>query len=160
MKNRFQESIMKLNFHLSKDYVIEMGTTDNLKDIVENVSQIDCEDLNFPLESEKRLKHMFIDNLISYYILKKKDDVIGFIGISYENNNFIEVIYFYIKEEFRNKGIGKDIISILMNSFETIDFFVYATNEKMIKLLKSLGGQIIKDADNYGELKIRLEKKG
>ena len=53
----------------------------------------------------------------------------------------------YIEEEYRNKGIGTDIIKNILNENNIVYLWVYKKNTKAIKLYMKMGFKIIKETD-------------
>lgn len=53
----------------------------------------------------------------------------------------------YIEEEYRNKGIGKDIIRNVLKESDIVYLWVYKENERAISLYKDLGFKIIDETE-------------
>ena len=53
----------------------------------------------------------------------------------------------YIEEEYRNKGIGKDIIRNVLKESDIVYLWVYKENERAISLYKDLGFIIIDETE-------------
>ena len=54
----------------------------------------------------------------------------------------------YLEEEYRNKGIGTDIIKNVIKENDIIYLWVYKENNKAISLYKSLGFTVIEETDS------------
>lgn len=64
----------------------------------------------------------------------------------YEDGYMIEEIY--LLEQYRNKGIGRDIITNTINEYnKSIYLWVYKDNEKAIKLYERLGFKITEETE-------------
>lgn len=76
-----------------------------------------------------------------YYNIIIDDKIIGSVCIrDLENAKLLDEIY--LEKEFRNKGIGTDIIRIIENN-ESVYLWVYKENIKAVLLYKRLGFKII-----------------
>ena len=54
----------------------------------------------------------------------------------------------YLEEEYRNKGIGTDILSNVLKNNDVVYLWVYKENIKAIDLYKKLGFNIIDETDS------------
>ena len=54
----------------------------------------------------------------------------------------------YLEEEYRNKGIGTDIIKDILNNNDIVYLWVYKENEKAISLYRKLGFNIIEETES------------
>lgn len=61
----------------------------------------------------------------------------------------VEIIYFYVKEEYRGKKIGYQLLEKLVNIYNNISLEVKCTNEKAIRLYEHFGFKRIKVIKNY-----------
>lgn len=84
------------------------------------------------------------DNVIGCLLLTNKDD-----GILLDE--------LYLEEEYRNKGIGTDIIKKIKNNNKIIYLWVYKENKQAISLYKKLGFNVIEETDSRYYMK--YEKK-
>ena len=53
----------------------------------------------------------------------------------------------YIEEQYRNKGIGKDIIRNVLKGSDVVYLWVYKENERAISLYKDLGFKVIDETE-------------
>ncbi len=72
---------------------------------------------NFDVESEcDRLKNAVSNSKIKFYMVQVYDEIVGFIEYGKHRNEEREYVYaikqLYIKEEHRNKGIGKKLFNL------------------------------------------------
>ena len=79
-------------------------------------------------------------------MIKKDNHIIGMI-IYYKENEIYFLDAIYIKEEYRNLGIGHNILNKLIKNQKKsiIQLWVFKDNIKAIKLYKNLGFEIIKE---------------
>ena len=64
----------------------------------------------------------------------------------------------YLEEEYRNKGIGSDIIKNIINVHDIVYLWVYKLNSKAISLYKKLGFIIIEETDTRYYMKYEKRK--
>ena len=54
----------------------------------------------------------------------------------------------YLEEEYRNKGIGTDIIKNVLKDNNIVYLWVYKKNEKAVSLYKKLGFKVIEETES------------
>ena len=54
----------------------------------------------------------------------------------------------YLEEEYRNKGIGTEIINDILNNNDIVYLWVYKENERAISLYKKLGFNVIEETES------------
>lgn len=87
-----------------------------------------------------------LKHLSDYKLITVDNITIGaFLVYGYENGVLIDEIY--LVEEYRNKGIGTDILKNIITNYNLIYLWVYKTNTKAIKLYKTLGFKILEETD-------------
>ena len=95
-----------------------------------------------------------------YYNIIIDDKIIGSVYIrDLENVKLLDEIY--LEKEFRNKGIGTDIIRKIIENNESVYLWVYKENIKAVLLYKRLGFKIIDETEfrYYMEYNVKGEKK-
>lgn len=95
-----------------------------------------------------------------YYNIIIDDKIIGSVCIrDLENAKLLDEIY--LEKEFRNKGIGTDIIRKIIENNENVYLWVYKENIKAVLLYKRLGFKIIDETESryYMEYNVKGEKK-
>ena len=95
-----------------------------------------------------------------YYNIIIDDKIIGSVCIrDLENAKLLDEIY--LEKEFRNKGIGADIIRKIIENNESVYLWVYKENIKAVLLYKRLGFKIIDETEfrYYMEYNVKGEKK-
>lgn len=84
-----------------------------------------------------------IDN---YYNIVINNKVIGCLLLrDIDDGKLLDEIY--LEEEYRNKGIGTNILNKVLNDNNIIYLWVYKDNEKAISLYKRLGFNIIDETE-------------
>lgn len=83
-------------------------------------------------------------------VYEEKGAVVGFIDY-YKLYETLEVLYIAVREDYRRKGIGKRLISSLLNDevFKCL-LEVKISNESAIKFYESLGFKSVRTIKNYG----------
>ena len=80
--------------------------------------------------------NIIVDNrIVGCLLLTNKDD-----------GKLLDEIY--LEEEYRNKGIGTDIIKDILNNNDIVYLWVYKENEKAISLYRKLGFNIIEETES------------
>ncbi len=100
------------------------------------------------------------ETLKDYYNILFDDKIIGSILVKdIQEGKLIDEIY--IEKEFRNNGIGTDIIKKLIENNESIYLWVYKDNTKAVSLYKRLGFKIIDETESryYMEYNVKGENK-
>lgn len=103
--------------------------------------------------SKKEIKQIedYVNNAIfkqlSFYkLILFEDKKIGcLLVLNKEDGILLDEIY--IEKEYRNKGIGTNIISNILKNNETVYLWVYKANIKAISLYKKLQFQIIDETE-------------
>ena len=54
----------------------------------------------------------------------------------------------YLEEEYRNKGIGTEIIKDILNNNDIVYLWVYKKNDKAISLYRKLGFNVIEETES------------
>ena len=119
------------------------------------------------LEDEKNKINEYVTNSVSemfkdYYNIVLDDKIIGSILLKdIQEGKLIDEIY--IEKEFRNNGIGTDIIMkvVKKSNNKNIYLWVYKENIKAVSLYKRLGFKIIDLTESryYMEYNVKGEKK-
>lgn len=104
------------------------------------------------LPEEERLKiHRYVDKHIpmeiEHYemivVYSRKVGCVLFI----EKDDGIILEEIYLEEEYRNKGIGTDIIKNILQNNDIVYLWVYKENARAVSLYKKLGFNVIKETD-------------
>ena len=128
-----------------KKDIIYMYSKDLAKDEKENINEYVITSVN----------EIFKD----YYNIIIDDKIIGSVCIrDLENAKLLDEIY--LEKEFRNKGIGTDIIRKIIENNESVYLWVYKKNIKAVLLYKRLGFMIIDETESryYMEYNVKGEK--
>ena len=86
------------------------------------------------------------ETLKNYFNIIIDDKIIGSICIKdLKNAKLLDEIY--LEKEFRNKGIGTDIIRIIIENNKNIYLWVYKANKRAVELYKRLGFTIEEETE-------------
>ena len=117
-------------------------------------------------EDEKNTINEYVTNSVSemfkdYYNIVFDDKIIGSILLKdIQEGKLIDEIY--IEKEFRNNGIGTDIImkAVKKSNNKNIYLWVYKENIKAVSLYKKLGFKIIDETESryYMEYNVKRQK--
>lgn len=84
-----------------------------------------------------------IDN---YYNIIVNEKIVGCVLLTdIDDGKLLDEIY--LEEQYRNQGIGTDIIKNILNKNNIVYLWVYKKNIKAIKLYMKMGFKIIKETD-------------
>ena len=106
---------------------------------------------DLPKEEINRINNYVENNvpkLLNYYFnIVINNKVIGCVLLTnIDDGKLLEELY--IEEEFRNKGIGTDIIKSIIRENHTVYLWVYKENIQAIALYKRLGFIVIDETDS------------
>ena len=93
------------------------------------------------------VKNNFPKLLNDYSNIIVDNKVIGCLLLTNKDDNIL-LDEIYIEQEYRNKGIGTDIIKNVINENDIIYLWVYKENVKAISLYKKLGFNVIDETDS------------
>lgn len=91
-------------------------------------------DKHIPIEIDYYKIIVVNNKKVGCCLLKEKDD-----GIILEE--------IYLDEEYRNKGIGTDIIKNILQNNSIVYLWVYKENARAVSLYKKLGFNVIEETD-------------
>jgi GNAT superfamily N-acetyltransferase len=138
--------IMKYNF-----YELVNSTANDIKDIIDyKCDNIFMYDYNLNNQEKERIRK-YVENdilveLNNFKMIKVDGILIGTVGvINYEDGKMIDEIF--ILEEYRNRGIGTDIINNILNKNNKVYLWVYIDNIRAVKLYKRLGFKVKEETD-------------
>ena len=114
---------------------------------------------------EKENINEYVINIVNktlkdYFNIIIDDKIIGSVCIKdLENAKLLDEIY--LEKEFRNKGIGTDIIRKIIENNESVYLWVYKENIKAVLLYKRLGFKIIDETEfrYYMEYNEKVKRK-
>ena len=116
-----------------KKDIIYMYSKDLVEDEINKINEYVINSVN---ETVKDYFNIIID-----------DKIIGSICIKdLENAKLLDEIY--LEKEFRNKGIGTDIIKIIIENNKNIYLWVYKENKRAVELYKRLGFTIEEETES------------
>ena len=82
----------------------------------------------------------------NYFNISVDNTVIGCLLLTDEDDGIL-LDEIYLEEEYRNNGIGTDIIKKVLNNNDIVYLWVYKENMKAISLYKNLGFHIIEETE-------------
>lgn len=88
------------------------------------------------------------ENLQNYKLVFEDDVLVAMYAVNdYDNGKLIDTIY--VKQDFRNKGIGTKILNkIIKNNYQTLYLWVYKSNKSAIDLYKKMGFAVVEETKN------------
>ncbi|MCI8575412.1 MAG: GNAT family N-acetyltransferase [Bacilli bacterium] len=142
--------ILKKALEDNIEYLIEC----KLNNILEYADELSKEEINRIKDYvNKTIPHQ-IEN---YKIIIIDNKIAGCVLVEAKNEGFL-LDEIYIKADFRNKGIGAEIIKNILIDKKIVYLWVYKLNEKAIKLYKKLGFEILEETDTRYYMKNKLKK--
>lgn len=86
------------------------------------------------------------NSLDDYCNIIVDDKIVGCLFV-HDKDDGVLLDEIYIEEEYRNNGIGTDIIKNILNKNDIVYLYVYKDNIRAISLYQSLGFVVIEDTD-------------
>lgn len=125
-------------YHCLEDFMLEDTKKKDLNIIYDFMNEVDLHIRDIQKYIDMHFKDI--------KMIKKDNHIIGMI-IYYKENEIYFLDAIYIKEEYRNLGIGHNILNKLIKNQKKsiIHLWVFKDNIKAIKLYKNLGFEIIKE---------------
>ena len=126
---------------MKKYYLLTATNKDIAKLIQYKLASILAYDKKITAEEKERITN-FVKNSIpnqinDYKVIEIDNKIIGCLYIeSYQDGILLNEIY--LEEEYRNQGIGTDIIKNILQNNSKVYLWVYKENEKALKLYQSL----------------------
>lgn len=96
--------------------------------------------------------------LDQYQVIVVDGIVIGSLLLT-EKDNYTFLDEIYLEEEYRNKGIGKDILKNILSHYDKVCLWVYQFNQKAISLYQRLGFQIVEKTETRYYMEYNKNKK-
>lgn len=114
-----------------------------LKNIMMYADKLSDEELN---KINKYVKTHIPMQLEDYKMINVKNNIVGCVLVI-SNVDGLLLDEIYLEGNYRNKGIGTDIIKKIILNHNSIYLWVYKLNKKAISLYKKLGFKIIKETE-------------
>ena len=128
---------------------------DSTSNDIQNIIDYKCDNIfmyDYDLNDEEKGRiRKYVENdilveLDNFKMIKVEDILVGTVGvIDYEDGKMIDEIF--ILEEYRNKGIGTDIINNILIKYNKVYLWVYIDNVRAVNLYKRLGFEVIEETD-------------
>ena len=131
------------------NYILVKSSNDDVDKLIEYKKETVFKYANNLSEEEKNKINNYINNNIpreikNYCNIVVNDNIVGcLLLIDKEDSKLLDEIY--LKKEYRNKGIGTDIIKNITKENNIIYLWVYKSNTRAISLYKKLGFSIIQE---------------
>lgn len=98
---------------------------------------------------EKNKINNYIDRQIllevkNYKIIMSNDKIIGCYLVTKKVNDIL-IDEIFIEESYRDKGIGTNIINVVLKKYNIVHLWVYKENVKAISLYKKLGFEVVEE---------------
>lgn len=116
----------------------------NLNTILEYASNLSNEELN---KINAYVKDEVNNQINNYQLININGKICGCILVENKDDGVI-IDELYLEEEYRNKGIGTDLINNVITNNKIVYLWVYKDNVKAISLYKRLGFLIINETKN------------
>lgn len=123
-----------------KDELIEFS----LKTILEHANSITKK------EEIKVISYVTNDvtsNLDNYKVIYMDTNKIGCLAIKKEDNDGVLLDKIYLKHEYRNKGIGSDILKKILDENKYVYLWVYKSNKRAISLYFKNGFKVVDETE-------------
>ena len=134
---------------INLNYILVKSSNDDVEKLIEYKKETVFKYANNLSEEEKNKINNYINNNIAseiknYCNIVVDDNIVGcLLLIDKEDGKLLDEIY--LKKEYRNKGIGTDIIKNIIKENNIIYLWVYKSNTRAISLYKKLGFSIIQE---------------
>lgn len=131
------------------------------------LSKSSSEDINRLIEYKKRTIYEYAKDLsneeidkINKYITSEVPKLINYYCNIIVDNKIVGCLLLtnkddgklldeiYLEEEYRNKGIGTEIIKDILNNNDIVYLWVYKENKKAISLYKKIGFNVIEETES------------
>ena len=131
---------MKYNLIKSNNSDIEKLIYYKKQTILEYADNLEKEELE---QIDKYTKEEVLKEINNYYNIVIDHKIVGCLLLTdYEDGKLLDELY--LEEEYRNKGIGSNIIKTILKENTIVYLWVYKLNKKAISLYERLGF-ILKD---------------
>lgn len=144
-------------------YKLNKANTNNINSLIEYKLNIILEYAPNLINTEiNEIKNYVIDEvsnkLDNYKIINMENKEIGCLLIENKDDGIL-LDEIYIEEEYRNKGIGTDIVKNILLNNNIVYLWVYKLNTKAIDLYKRMGFVIIDETESRYYMKYEFINK-
>lgn len=114
------------------------------KNILEYAIDINDEEKK---EIDKYIKEHVVEEIKQYKMIEVNNKKIGCLLVTKKDDGIL-LDEIYLENEYRNMGIGSNIISNILLNNNIIYLWVYKLNKKALSLYNRLGFEIIQETNN------------
>jgi ribosomal protein S18 acetylase RimI-like enzyme len=91
--------------------------------VEKDVTELEKLSKRFDFETNRDWRKLVVGENNKLFLLKKEDEIIGFSGLIFHHwNNTIQVSNIFVNPEYRRKGIGGKIISLIIAEAKKFPF--------------------------------------
>ncbi len=127
---------------------------ENYKEIIENKDITDLIKMNLFNKDDGRIKSLaegvYSKEQGKLYIYESNKKIIGLLGVRRVDNTYVEIINLAVNEEYRRKGISKELLHYLKDA-ERVEYIKAVSNNEL-DYFKHLGFKETVKEDNYTSL--------
>ncbi len=123
----------------SKEKILEY----KLKSILEYAEELSQEEI---VRVKEYVKQQILIDFKNYRVIFIDNKIVGCVLIENHNDGVL-LDEIYLEENYRNKGIGTDIIKKTLLSNKVVYLWVYKRNLKAISLYQKMGFRVIKETE-------------
>ena len=133
------------------NYNLIKSSNNDIEKLIEYKKQTIFEYAGKLSEDEIRKINDYISNNIpnvidDYWNIVINENIVGCLLLTDKSNGML-LDEIYLEKEYRNKGIGTDIIKQVLLNNNIVYLWVYKLNDKAISLYKRLGFSIIEETE-------------
>ncbi len=123
----------------SKEKILEY----KLKSILEYAEDLPQEEI---VRIKEYVKQQVLVDFKNYRVIFIDNKIVGCVLLE-KHNDGVLLDEIYLEENYRNKGIGTDIIKKILLSNKVVYLWVYKRNIKAISLYQKMGFRVIKETE-------------
>ncbi len=97
-------------------------------------------------------------NLDKYKIIYIDNNIVGCFAIKDKNQGvLLDIIY--LEQNYRNKGLGSEILKYILDKNKIVYLWVYKSNKRAISLYLKVGFRIVDETETRFYMKHEIERK-
>lgn len=147
--NKYNLNYKLVNCTTNDIEILEIYKLHSVLDYANNLSKSEISKI-------KNYVYEMVPNQIEKYkLIIFENKLIGCLLV-YNYNDGVLLDEIYLIEEYRNKGIGTDIILNIINYNKVVYLWVYKDNNNALKLYKKMGFEIIQETNTRYYMKCKI----